>query len=195
MGSYSSLWCVAFLLKWLLFSLRSTGSRHTGFTSCGTWGLLPLGMRDLPRPGMEPGSPALAGGFLSCPTREAPDYFLSINSSVGGQGVTWAWTLNSLPICVHGTVLTVAILSLGIWTRQYVHCSQTCQNSIQARRLRGLLCWVAAGCPSVQPDSLSTVSSGFTRSLDSDSHPGRLWPALIWYSMSPGCKSQGPRSD
>ena len=168
--------------------LPSVDSRPTGCCSC-------CRMQDLPGPGMEPGSPALAGGFLSCPTREAPDYFLSINSSVGGQGVTWAWTLNSLPICVHGTVLTVAILSLGIWTRQYVHCSQTCQNSIQARRLRGLLCWVAAGCPSVQPDSLSTVSSGFTRSLDSDSHPGRLWSALIWYSMSPGCKSQGPRSD
>ena len=168
--------------------LPSVDSRPTGCCSC-------CRMQDLPGPGMEPGSPALAGGFLSCPTREAPDYFLSINSSVGGQGVTWAWTLNSLPICVHGTVLTVAILSLGIWTRQYVHCSQTCQYSIQARRLRGLLCWVAAGCPSVQPDSLSTVSSGFTRSLDSDSHPGRLWPALIWYSMSPGCKSQGPRAD
>ena len=63
--------------------LPSVDSRPTGCCSC-------CRMQDLPGPGMEPGSPALAGGFLSCPTREAPDYFLSINSSVGGQGVTWA---------------------------------------------------------------------------------------------------------
>ena len=33
-GGYSSLWCKAFSLQWLLL-LRSTGSRHTGFSSCG----------------------------------------------------------------------------------------------------------------------------------------------------------------
>ena len=34
-AGYSSLWCVGFSLWWLLL-LRSTGSRHTGFSSCGT---------------------------------------------------------------------------------------------------------------------------------------------------------------
>ena len=33
---YSSLWCAGFSLWWLLL-LRSTGSRHAGFSSCGTW--------------------------------------------------------------------------------------------------------------------------------------------------------------
>ena len=33
-GGYSSLWCVGFSLRWLLL-LRSTGSRHQGFSSCG----------------------------------------------------------------------------------------------------------------------------------------------------------------
>ena len=33
---YSSLWCVGFSLWWLLL-LQSTGSRHTGFSSCGQW--------------------------------------------------------------------------------------------------------------------------------------------------------------
>ena len=33
---YSLLWCVGFSLQWLLL-LRSMGSRHTGFSSCGTW--------------------------------------------------------------------------------------------------------------------------------------------------------------
>ena len=33
---YSSLWCVGFSLRWLLL-LQSTGSKHAGFSSCGTW--------------------------------------------------------------------------------------------------------------------------------------------------------------
>ena len=35
-GGYSSLRCAGFSLRWLLL-LRSTGSRHEGFSSCGTW--------------------------------------------------------------------------------------------------------------------------------------------------------------
>ena len=34
-GGYSSLRCTGFSLRWLLL-LRSTGSRHVGFSSCGT---------------------------------------------------------------------------------------------------------------------------------------------------------------
>ena len=34
-GGYSSLWCAGFSLRWLLL-LWSTGSRCTGFSSCGT---------------------------------------------------------------------------------------------------------------------------------------------------------------
>ena len=34
-------------------------------SSCGAWALLLCGMWDLPRPGPEPVSPALAGGFLT----------------------------------------------------------------------------------------------------------------------------------
>ena len=33
---YSSLWYAGFSLWWLLL-LRSTGSRHAGFSSCGMW--------------------------------------------------------------------------------------------------------------------------------------------------------------
>ena len=35
-GGYSSLWCTGFCLQWLLL-LQSTGSRCTGFSSCGSW--------------------------------------------------------------------------------------------------------------------------------------------------------------
>ena len=37
-GGYSSLWCVGFSLRWLLL-LQSTGSRHVGFSSCGSGAL------------------------------------------------------------------------------------------------------------------------------------------------------------
>ena len=62
----SSLQCVGFSL-WLL--LQSTGSRCAGFSSCGLWALEhrlnSCGTWDLPGPGLEPMSPALAGGFLT----------------------------------------------------------------------------------------------------------------------------------
>ena len=73
---YSLLWCTGFLLQWLLL-LRSTGSRRAGFSSCGSralerrlsscgaWSYLLRGMWDLPEPGIEPVSPALAGRFLN----------------------------------------------------------------------------------------------------------------------------------
>ena len=75
-GDYSSLRCTGFSLWWLLL-LRSTGFRCTGVSSCGSqalerrlsscgaWAQLLRGMWDLPRPGFEPVSPALAGEFLT----------------------------------------------------------------------------------------------------------------------------------
>ena len=75
-GGYSLLRCAVFSLRWLLL-LQSTGSRRTGFSSCGTWAPERRlsscgaqaewlrGMWDLPGPGLEPVSPALAGRFLT----------------------------------------------------------------------------------------------------------------------------------
>ena len=61
---YSSLRCTGFSLQWLLL-LQSMGSRHVGFSSCGTWAQLLRSMWDLPRPGLKPVSPAMAGRFLT----------------------------------------------------------------------------------------------------------------------------------
>ena len=88
---FLQLWCAGFSLRWLLL-LRSMGSRHAGFSSCGarasvvvarglsscgsralecrlsscgTRALLLHSMWDLPGPGLEPMSPELAGGFLT----------------------------------------------------------------------------------------------------------------------------------
>ena len=70
-GGYSSLRCTGFSLRWpLLF--RSTGPRvqasvvvTRGLSSCGTRAQLLCHMWDLPGPGIEPVSPALAGRFLT----------------------------------------------------------------------------------------------------------------------------------
>ena len=56
--------CEGFLLQWLLL-LQSTGSRVHGLGSCSTWAQLLCGMWDLPGSGIEPVSPALAGGFFT----------------------------------------------------------------------------------------------------------------------------------
>ena len=44
---------------------KHVGSRHVGFRSHGTQTKLSCGTWDLPRPGMEPVSPASVGGFLT----------------------------------------------------------------------------------------------------------------------------------
>ena len=61
-GGYSSLGCAGFSLQWLLL-LQSKGSRCMGFSSCGARAELLRSTWDLPGPGLEPVSPALAGGF------------------------------------------------------------------------------------------------------------------------------------
>ena len=63
-GGYSSLQCMGFSLRWLVL-LQSTGSRCVGFSSCAARVQLLRGMWNLPGPGLEPVSPALAGGFLT----------------------------------------------------------------------------------------------------------------------------------
>ena len=98
-GGYSSLRCVSFSLWWLLL-LWSTASRHVGFSSCGTRALehrlsscgarayLLCGMWDLPGPGLEPVSPALAGGFLTTAPPGKPYLFIFGSRQVFSCG-TW----------------------------------------------------------------------------------------------------------
>ena len=76
-GGYSSLWCVAFSLQWLLL-LRSPGSRRPAFGSCGAQAQLLRSMWDLPGLGLKCVSPALAGGFLTTvpPGKSLNQYFL-----------------------------------------------------------------------------------------------------------------------
>ena len=86
-GGYSSLQCAGFSLRWLLL-LWSMGSRCTGFSSfgsravehrlssCGARAWLLCGMWGLPGPGLEPVSPALAGGFLTTTPPGMPNRYI-----------------------------------------------------------------------------------------------------------------------
>ena len=65
-GGYSSLRCVGFSC----WETQALGTQATvvvvhGLSSCGTGAWLLCGMWDLPRPGLKPVSPALAGEFLT----------------------------------------------------------------------------------------------------------------------------------
>ena len=77
---------MGFSLPWFLL-LRSTGSRRVGFSSCGsralehrlsscgTWAQLLCGMWDLPGPGLEAVSLALAARFLTTVSPGKPLFF------------------------------------------------------------------------------------------------------------------------
>ena len=82
-GGYSSMQCLGFLLRWLLL-LLSVGSRARVLSSCSSWALehridswgpqaeLLQGMWGLPRSGIEPTSPALAGRLFTPKPRGKP---------------------------------------------------------------------------------------------------------------------------
>ena len=72
-GGHSSSRCTGLSLSRPLL-LRSTGSRHAGSVNCGSWAQLLRGMWDLPRPGLEPVSPALAGRFSTTAPPGKPQF-------------------------------------------------------------------------------------------------------------------------
>ena len=97
-GSYSSLRCAGFSLRWLLL-LQSMGSRCADFSSCGLQApehrLSSCGSRaqllhsmwDLPGPGLEPEYPALAGGPLTTlpPRKSLESLFKKYGASLVAQ--------------------------------------------------------------------------------------------------------------
>ena len=130
-GGYSSLWCMGFSLRWLLL-LWSTGSRCMGFSSCGLWALecrlsscgaralLLPGMWDPPRPGLEPVSPAVAGGFLtSAPPGKTRNIISCLVQAMPHspasyiQGCVWF---------VHSWIATAECTSWGPAGRKKQHC-------------------------------------------------------------------------
>ena len=101
--AYSSLWCTGFSLVVaslvaehgpqstrasvvVVRRLSSCGVQalERRLSSCGAWAQLLHGMWDLPGPGMEPVSPALAGGFLTTEPPGKPSPFSFIQLSIKG---------------------------------------------------------------------------------------------------------------
>ena len=98
---FLQLWCAGFSLQWLL-SLQNTGSKGTQasvvvacrlnscsshfpecrLSICGTWLQLPHSMWNLPGPGIEPISPALAGLLLTTgpPGKSLDALFITVKS-------------------------------------------------------------------------------------------------------------------
>ena len=69
-GGYSSLWCTGLGTRasvFVAYGLSSCGLQalECRLSSCVAWALLLCSTWDLPGPGLEPVSPALAGGFLT----------------------------------------------------------------------------------------------------------------------------------
>ena len=86
-GSSSS-WGLGSSLLWL-FLLWGAGFSHGGFSSWGTRASLLHGMWNFPGPGIEPMSPALAGGFLPpAPLEKSQDPFLIEQQCQGNDFVS-----------------------------------------------------------------------------------------------------------
>ena len=89
-GGYSLLQCSGFLLWWLLL-LWSRALEHR-LSGCGAGAQMLCGMWDLPRPGMEPTCPALAGGFFTTEPPGKPrglSYPHSTRSASSNEELTW----------------------------------------------------------------------------------------------------------
>ena len=70
-----------------------------GFSCCGTPALLPHSMWDLPRPGIEPMSPALAGRFLtSLATRETYLRIFNVKNVLFRTSLVIQWLRGLLPM-------------------------------------------------------------------------------------------------
>ena len=60
-GGHSSSWCAGLTIAASLIAEHRLQTRR--LSNCGSWAQLLRGMWDLPRPGLEPVSPAVAGRF------------------------------------------------------------------------------------------------------------------------------------
>ena len=97
--------------------LSSCGSRALGrrLSNCGSRAQLLRGMWDLPRPGLEPVSPALAGGFLTTPPPGKPKwhYFSGFIAPARILGQCWIEVLSGhfclIPVCGQVSFLSASL--------------------------------------------------------------------------------------
>ena len=68
-------------------------------SSCGAWAQLLHDMWDLPRPGLEPVSPALAGGFLTTVPQGKPHVIIFCHISISSVTLVQATTCCNKHLC------------------------------------------------------------------------------------------------
>ena len=87
-GGYSSLWCAGFSLRWLQL-LRSMGSGHTGFSSCGAWALVAPQHVESFQTRAQTRAPYIGRWILNhCATKEVPTLQalkITLNSIISSQ--------------------------------------------------------------------------------------------------------------
>ena len=135
-GGYSLLWCVGFPSWWLLL-LQSTGSRSVGFrscgsralerrlSSCGAWAQLLHSMWDLPGPGIEPMSPALASRFLTTAPpgkSQEEDYFKCNCKQTKETGISFFF-FNIIYLFIY-LFIFLAVLGLRFCVRAFSSCGK-----------------------------------------------------------------------
>ena len=111
------------------FSLRNTGSRRMGFSSCGSRALehrlsscgaraqLLCGMWYLPEPGLEPVSPALAGRFLTtAPPGKSLGLFCLLSYSLQGKKNGHCNRAHTLPDFFQQTCVKDKMIQMAIWS-------------------------------------------------------------------------------
>ena len=90
-------------------------------SSCGSRTQLLRGMWDLPRPGLEPVSPALAGIFSTTAPPGKPKIFLVVRVGVIGTSLVAQWLRICLPL-------------QGTWVRSLVWEDPTCHRATKPVR-------------------------------------------------------------
>ena len=167
------------LLRCVGFSLQSMGSRCAGFSSCGTRAQLLHGMWDLPRPGIEPESPALAGRFLTTapPGRTHSWHFLTLGSPFKSSSQK-AGTLVSL-LCLALPV------TFSVWSQVAGGQEGENSNRIHSRPFGPQLLWSEERVPLLQ-----SLAAAATTHATTDLEPLHLgfngikpYPGILalWY--------------
>ena len=153
--------------------------QHAGFSSCGSRASLLRGMWDLPGPGLEPMSPALAGGFSSAaPPGKPRNALLLIATVITHLPVRVGLTLEGTPrvgfllLCLLGTVAVPCTpLDTGaprgcifprcvVWGRG---CGGTDRGRAGAARGAGVLGQPGASCGPVGVSQAGVCKSGVTK--------------------------------
>ena len=170
---YSSLGCMGFsfvmaslvaqALGYVEFSTWSSRAIEHRLNSYDTWALLPQGIWDLPRLGIEPMSSTLAGGFVTPESPGKPSIVISKEGAPGRNKLEKHWVNQS---CVSYSVLSNHLQPHGL----YIACQAPLSMGFSRQGYwNGLPCsspgdlpdsGMEPGSPVLQADSLPSEPPG-----------------------------------